>query len=92
MKLLLEAKSPLNATDADGSTALHHAVCEGHGEAALMLLRAGAETDKRDRDEHLAIDLTPDTMVSLVSFFLLATLGVGARAPESKSRLKIDTN
>lgn len=64
MNLLLEAKSPLNATDADGSTALHHAICEGHGEAALTLLRAGAETDKRDQDDHLAIDLTPDAMVS----------------------------
>ena len=27
MKLLLEAKSPLNATDIDGMTALHHGKC-----------------------------------------------------------------
>lgn len=68
MKLLLEAKSPLNATDVDGSTALHHAISEGHGEAALTLLRAGAEADKRDRDDHLAIDLTPDMKVSFVPY------------------------
>lgn len=65
MKLLLEeGKSPLNATDADGSTALHHAISEGHGEAALVLLRAGAEPGKRDRDEKFAIDLAPDSKVS----------------------------
>jgi 26S proteasome non-ATPase regulatory subunit 10 len=67
MKLLLDAKSPLNATDVDGMTALHQAVSEGHGEAALVLLRAGAEADKRDRDDHLAIELTPDTKVSFIS-------------------------
>ena len=29
-----------------------------------MLLKAGAETDKRDVDGHLAIDLAPDAKVS----------------------------
>jgi len=31
VKLLLEHKSPLDATDISGYTALHHAVAEGHG-------------------------------------------------------------
>ncbi|PGH17678.1 hypothetical protein AJ79_01040 [Helicocarpus griseus UAMH5409] len=61
--LLQEGKSPLNAADVDGSTALHHAISEGHGEAALVLLRAGAEVDKKDRNDKLAIELAPDVKV-----------------------------
>jgi 26S proteasome non-ATPase regulatory subunit 10 len=62
LKLLLEVgKSPLNATDVDGWTALHHAVSEGHGDAALMLLLAGAEFDKEDGEGKRALDLAPDS-------------------------------
>lgn len=39
------------------------AISEGHGDAALVLLRAGAETDKRDVDGNLAINLAPDKKV-----------------------------
>lgn len=64
IKVLLEdGKSPVSATDMDGLTALHHAISEGHGDAAIHLLKAGAEADKRDSDGHLAIDLAPDTKV-----------------------------
>ncbi|KAJ1713802.1 proteasome regulatory particle subunit (Nas6) [Aspergillus flavus] len=61
--LLQDGKSPVNATDMDGLTALHHAISEGHGEAAITLLKAGAETDKKDADGNLAIDMAPDTSV-----------------------------
>jgi len=60
IKALLDAKSPLNATDMDGMTALHHAISEGHGDAALLLLTKGAEFDKKDNDDHLPLDLAPD--------------------------------
>jgi 26S proteasome non-ATPase regulatory subunit 10 len=60
IKALLDAKSPLNATDMDGMTALHHAMSEGHGDAALLLLTRGAEFDKKDNDEHVPLDLVPD--------------------------------
>ncbi|KAL8666607.1 MAG: hypothetical protein Q9202_001405 [Teloschistes flavicans] len=63
VNLLLENRSPLNATDVAGYTALHHAISEGHGDTALVLLKAGAETDKKDMDGHLAIDLAPDIKV-----------------------------
>jgi 26S proteasome non-ATPase regulatory subunit 10 len=80
VKLLLENNSPLNATDADGSTALHHgmallnrdcsltdpktiAIAEGHGDTALVLLKAGADIEKRDTDGRLPIELAPDTKV-----------------------------
>lgn len=39
------------------------AISEGHGDTALVLLRAGAETDKRDTDGNLAINLAPDKKV-----------------------------
>lgn len=60
MKALLDAKSPLNATDMDGMTALHHAMSEGHGDAALLLLTMGAEHDKKDNNDHIPLDLAPD--------------------------------
>lgn len=65
VQLLLEHRSAINATDIDGSTALHHAVAEGHGDAALVLLKAGAETEKRDGDGDgkIAIDLAPDAKI-----------------------------
>ncbi|KAI1953890.1 putative ankyrin-repeat protein [Ophidiomyces ophidiicola] len=77
--LLKEGNSPLNASDADGLTPLHHAVSEGHGEAALILLRAGAEADKRDNDGHLAIDLAPDIKVR--KFILTAAEHEGIELP-----------
>ncbi|KAL2832711.1 ankyrin repeat-containing domain protein [Aspergillus pseudoustus] len=61
--LLKEGRSPVNATDADGLTALHHAVSEGHGDAAVTLLKAGAEADKKDAEGKLAIELAPDAKV-----------------------------
>ncbi len=39
------------------------AISEGHGDTALVLLRAGVETDKRDVDGNLAINLAPDKKV-----------------------------
>ena len=43
------------------------AISEGHGDTAVVLLKAGAETDKRDVDGNLAIDLAPDKKVSLTT-------------------------
>lgn len=95
VEFLLKNKSPLNATDIAGYTALHHAIAEGHGmslykslgearlyvflgDTAVALLKAGAETDKRDADGYLAIDLAPDKQVYIVSssmFIILRVLG-----------------
>jgi ankyrin repeat protein len=64
LKLLLEeGKSPVNATDGDGYTALHQAISEGHGPAAILLLKSGADPLKRDSDDKLAIELVPDDKV-----------------------------
>lgn len=61
--LLDKGKSPLDTTDADGSTALHHAISEGNGDVAVELLKRGADSRKKDRDERLAIDCAPDRSV-----------------------------
>jgi 26S proteasome non-ATPase regulatory subunit 10 len=47
----------------DGMTALHHAISEGHGDVAVELLIAGAESDKKDKAERLAIQCAPDASV-----------------------------
>jgi 26S proteasome non-ATPase regulatory subunit 10 len=39
------------------------AVSEGHGDAALYLLREGADSAKKDMDGRLAIDTAPDLKV-----------------------------
>ena len=41
---------------------------EGHGDAAITLLKAGAEADKRDSNGVLAIDMAPDSKVRLLPF------------------------
>jgi 26S proteasome non-ATPase regulatory subunit 10 len=65
ISLLLQHKSPIDATDSEGYTALHHAIAEGHGDAAVTLLKAGADPSKRTKDDVLAIDLAPDKEVRL---------------------------
>ncbi|KAF2653875.1 ankyrin [Lophiostoma macrostomum CBS 122681] len=61
LRLLLgPGKSAVNGADVDGMTALHHAVSEGHGDAALVLLVAGAEWEKVDGEGKTALDYCPD--------------------------------
>jgi 26S proteasome non-ATPase regulatory subunit 10 len=64
VELLLKNRSPINAADVAGQTPLHHAIAEGHGDTAIALLKTGAETDKKDADGFLAIELAPDAQVS----------------------------
>lgn len=59
LNLLIKHRSPINATDSAGQTALHHAIAEGHGDAAVALLKAGAETDKKDVDGFLPLEVAP---------------------------------
>lgn len=60
VKLLLGAgRSPIDATDGDGMTGLHHAISEGHGDVAVALLKDGADSGKKDSDDRLAIDCAP---------------------------------
>ncbi|TVY37716.1 Ankyrin repeat-containing protein [Lachnellula subtilissima] len=63
VELFIKHRSPLNASDDAGQTPLHHAVAEGHGDTAVALLKAGAETDKKDSDGLTALELAPDAQV-----------------------------
>lgn len=74
--LLEEGKSPVNATDGDGMTALHQAISEGHGPAAILLLKSGADAEKRDGDGKLAIELVPDDKVCVILLFILWVIAV----------------
>jgi 26S proteasome non-ATPase regulatory subunit 10 len=44
-------------------TDLRIAISEGHGDAALFLLKAGIDHKKVDRDGNLALKLAPDAKV-----------------------------
>ncbi|XP_046986901.1 protein roadkill-like [Schistocerca americana] len=50
VRALLDAGSPVNATDASGDTALHEAVINGHEETVKCLIDAGADVNVRDSD------------------------------------------
>jgi hypothetical protein len=41
------------------------------GDTAVALLKAGAETNRKDVDGYLAIDLAPDKQVSIITVSLL---------------------
>ncbi|KJZ79083.1 hypothetical protein HIM_01234 [Hirsutella minnesotensis 3608] len=60
VSLLLKNMSPLNPTDNEGYTPLHHAVAEGHGDVALALLKEGADFSIKTSADELALDLSPD--------------------------------
>src|SRR5271156_4718171 len=91
LRLLLENKSPVNGTDMDGMTALHHAISEGHGQAALELLKTGAEAGKENVDGRRAIDMAPDSKVSLPYAFPASPglkHGTGAEFCRARSRAR----
>lgn len=76
--LLLKNMSPLNATDNEGYTPLHHAIAEGHGmffvnysvtltnpvgDTAVALLKEGADFTIKNAEDELPLDLAPDKEV-----------------------------
>ncbi|KAK9249298.1 ankyrin repeat-containing domain protein [Lipomyces tetrasporus] len=63
INLLIKNKSPLNTVDRSGWTPLFHAAAEGHGDAALVLVRAGADTEKLDPDGNTFLKVCPDDKV-----------------------------
>ena len=41
----------------------YSAISEGHGDAAIALMKAGADPKKKDRDDQLPLSLAPDSKV-----------------------------
>jgi len=53
LKMLLQNdKNLLEATDADGSTALHCATWKGHREVVALLIDAGIDVNAHNQNEH----------------------------------------
>ncbi|BFZ64896.1 putative ankyrin-repeat protein [Saitoella coloradoensis] len=63
INLLLEHKAPLQASDNHNMTPLHHACAEGHGEAAIELLKRGAWPDRTDKDGCTPLESCEDPKV-----------------------------
>jgi 26S proteasome non-ATPase regulatory subunit 10 len=82
INLLLDHQSPINAQDIDGCTPFHHAVAEGHGDAAVTLLKRGAETDIKDKGGLLAIETAPDKKVGMYILNAAREEGIEITMPE----------
>jgi 26S proteasome non-ATPase regulatory subunit 10 len=80
LRLLVENRSPVNTGDVDGFTGLHHAISEGHGDAAVFLLSQGAEWGKKDVEGRVAIELAPDAKVR--AYVLQCAEREGIESPE----------
>jgi TonB family protein len=55
--LLVKTPQDLDASDAEGDTALMHAVAEKHDEIVAMLLEAGADPDRQNQQGETALHL-----------------------------------
>lgn len=61
VKMLIEAKAPLNTTDRTGFTPLHHAMAEGHGDVAVALIEAGADLEIKDSEGNTPLQVALDS-------------------------------
>lgn len=61
VKLLIDAKAPLNTTDRTGFTPLHHAMAEGNADVAVALVEAGADPEIRDSEGHTPLQVALDS-------------------------------
>jgi len=55
--MLIEAKSPVDTTDKERTTPLHHAALNGHLKVVRILLENGASTDVQDVNGNSPLDL-----------------------------------
>jgi len=60
VQLLISFHAPINALDGDGDTALHRAAMYDAANAVIVLLRAGADRNVRNRDGKTAYQLATD--------------------------------
>ncbi|GMG18851.1 unnamed protein product [Ambrosiozyma monospora] len=58
-------KSALNSKDSYGFTPMHHAMSEGHGDVAIMLVKRGADYKAVNKDDETPFDVGLDDKVKL---------------------------
>lgn len=63
VKYLISQRAPLNTSDSYGFTPLHFALAEGHPDVGVELVRAGADTLRKDSENHTALEVCPDRIV-----------------------------
>lgn len=61
---VLGPKSPINARDSSGWTPLHHSLAEGFGDAAVLLVKLGADPEIRNSDNERPIDVAVDDKIA----------------------------
>ncbi|CCH41444.1 Ankyrin [Wickerhamomyces ciferrii] len=59
-----EGKSPINAKDSAGWTAVHHALSEGHGDVAVLLVKSGADYNVEDDEGLTPLKVAVDDKVA----------------------------
>lgn len=62
--LIKDGKSPINAKDIGGWTALHHALAEGFGDVAVLLVKLGADYNVEDSDGLTPLKVAVDDKVA----------------------------
>ena len=65
MYLTYKPGAPVNASDNHGMTALMHACAEGNLDVAQMLVKAGADYERTDKDGSSALDWIEDERMRL---------------------------
>lgn len=58
----VEAGVNVNATDKDGWTALHHALAEGQGDVAVLLVELGARKDVEGNEGEKPVDVAGEAV------------------------------
>ena len=64
-KYMLKVKCDVNAHDVDGNTALHHAIMNHQEVMAAFIVRKGADTRKRNKEDRTAMQVRSDLHAAL---------------------------
>lgn len=62
--LVKDGKSPLNSKDANGWTPLHHALAEGFGDVAVLLVKLGADYNIEDSEGLTPLKVAVDDKIA----------------------------
>lgn len=74
--LAKDGKAQLNVKDSFGWTALHHALAEGNGDAAIELVKLGADPNIRSSEDETAIQVSVDEKIASYFRHHMKELGI----------------